>query len=85
MLGHSVIHNEHLINWGLTEKDLYEVAYENTLKKRKASILHMKDIIKDMVIERITGSADILAEDTEYGGKSKDEIDGQAKTDRERA
>ena len=70
-----LIHNEHLINWGLTEEDLYEVAYENTIKKRKASILHMKDIIKDMVIERITGSADILAEDTEYDGKSKDEIE----------
>lgn len=70
-----LIHNEHLINWGLTEEDLYEVAYENTIKKRKASILQMKDIIKDMVIERITGSADILAEDTEYDGKSKDEIE----------
>ncbi len=70
-----LIHNEHLKNWGLTERDLYEVAYENTLEKRKASILNMNDIIKDMVIERITGSTDILAEDVEYAGKTEDEIE----------
>lgn len=70
-----LIHNEHLCKWGLTEKDLYEVAYENTLEKRKANILNMKDIVKDMVIERITGSTDILAEDVDYGGKTKDEVE----------
>ena len=70
-----LVHSEHIASWGLTEKDLYEVAYENTLAKRKASILKMRDIIKDMVIERITGSTDILAEDVDYGGKSKDEIE----------
>ncbi len=70
-----LIHNEHLENWGMSENELYQVAYENTLEKRKASILNMKDIIKDMVIERITGSSDILAEDVDYGGKTKDEIE----------
>lgn len=70
-----LIHNEHIANWRLTEKELYEVAYENTLEKRKACILNMKDIIKDMVIERITGSTDILAEDVEYNGKTKEEIE----------
>lgn len=70
-----LIHSEHIASWGLTEKDLYEVAYENTLEKRKASILNMKDIIKDMIIERITGSTDVLAEDVEYNGKSKEEIE----------
>ena len=70
-----LIHNDHIRKWGLTEKDLYEVAYENTLEKRKATILNMKEIIKDMVVERITGSTDILAEDIDYGGKTKDEVE----------
>ncbi len=70
-----LIHNEHLQHWGISENELYEKARENTLSKRKPEILRMKDVIKDMIIERITGSTDILAEDVEYDGKTKDEVE----------
>ena len=70
-----LIHNEHLDHWGIDEKELYDIAYSNTLSKRKATILEMKEIIKDMIIERFTGSTDILAEDVEYDGKTKEEIE----------
>ena len=70
-----LIHNDHLSHWGISENELYDKAYSNTLAKRKPEILRMKDVIKDMIIERITGSTDILAEDVEYGGKTKDEIE----------
>ncbi len=70
-----LIHNEHLKYWGIDEEELYERARENTLSQRKPEILRMKDVIKDMIIERITGSTDILAEDVEYDGKTKDEIE----------
>lgn len=70
-----LIHNDHLKHWGINEEELYKKAYANTLEKRKPEILRMKDVIKDMIIERITGSTDILAEDMEYGGKTKEEVE----------
>lgn len=70
-----LIHTEHLNHWGITEKELYDKAWENTLEKKKPEILRMKDVIKDMIIERITGSTDILAEDVEYDGKTKQEVE----------
>ncbi len=70
-----LIHNDHLAHWGISEKELHEKAWANTLEKRKPEILRMKDVIKDMIIERITGSTDILAEDVDYNGKTKDEIE----------
>ena len=70
-----LIHTEHLEHWGITEKELYDTAWKNTLEKKKPEILRMKDVIKDMIIERITGSSDILAEDVEYDGKTKQEVE----------
>lgn len=70
-----LIHNDHLKHWGISEEELYNKARANTLEKRKPEILKMKDVIKDMIIERITGSTDILAEDVEYNGKTKDEVE----------
>ena len=70
-----LIHTEHLEHWGITEKELYDTAWKNTLEKKKPEILRMKDVIKDMIIERITGSTDILAEDVEYDGKTKQEVE----------
>ena len=70
-----LIHTEHLEHWGITEKELYDKAWENTLDKKKAEILRMIDVIKDMIIERITGSSDILAEDVEYDGKTKQDVE----------
>ena len=79
-----LIHNEHLKHWGINEEELYEKARANTLEKRKPEILRMKDVIKDMIIERITGSTDILMEDVEYGGKTKDEVEEMVNEEIER-
>lgn len=59
----SLIHNNHLEAFGLTEEELYEVAIENSIRSFPADISSMESVILDMM--RKDEKIDGIVEDSE--------------------
>lgn len=70
----ALIHNYHMNNWNVSVDELYELAFKNNIKKQKAQILRMEDIVRDMIVEQFAGDECVIAEDSVYAGKTKEDI-----------
>ena len=83
----ALIHNYHVGHWGVTEEKLKELAFENTVKIRKANILRIEDIIKDIILDEIMvspdGSDTVICEDGEYDGKPIKDIEAMVEEELE--
>ena len=61
----SLIYTNHMERWGVTEEDIYRLAYENTRRVLGASIRRMDDIIKDILFEQAGSNRQIYEETVE--------------------
>lgn len=72
-----LIYKDHLGMWGITQKELEKVAFENTPKLMPASICRMEDIVAEMIINDINediSSGDVVMEDCEYNNCNSKQI-----------
>ena len=51
----ALIHKEHLEGWGISRKELRDIAFKNTWDKFPVVVTPMEDIISDMILKDISG------------------------------
>ena len=49
----ALIHNVHMVMWGITKEELYEIAKKNTPEILKCDIRNMNDLIEEIILDDI--------------------------------
>lgn len=80
----ALIHNYHVDHWGITASELHDVAFGNTIRKNKATILRMEDVVKELIVEQYLRDNNIIEEDNAYGGKTYEEIEDMVQEELEK-
>ena len=72
----ALIHKEHLEGWGISRKELRDIAFKNTWDKFPVVVTPMEDIISDMILKDILGDEDWVEDEfgSNYGNGYGDEF-----------
>lgn len=72
----ALIHKEHLEGWGISRKELRDIAFKNTWDKFPVVVTPMEDIISDMILKDILGDEDWVEDEfgSNYGKGYGDEF-----------